>query len=981
MKKYLINLVSLVLLSVSTNAQTIRSPGTTVINNGTVIYTNNATFNTDQFTLTSVTNVNIKDSSLVTNLLNNNSISSAYDTIADLVNDTSLPSVFSSGKISAMVSGRLTKNDGAGGLFFYNASSSTATNRGTVFKPASSAGRWIRDYSGTLNPLWFGCKGDGIVDDTIPLQACINATPIGGKILLNNANYLLSTNLTMVNTNVEMRGPGTLSAASNFSMILVTNGCTFYGFTILAPASGAFDPPHVFDGNSTNLSNIMIDGCSIRRGSIFIQDDNVLDNIPKNQNITVQNCTFTGDYDGWAHSDNCNPIDIRSCVGVTISKNRFFCSNSERIIAEGGSSFNVSITDNIIVSTSNPTSGTGTAKQAVQVGFVNGRKSVVTGNVMTLSGSWSTAIEAKSGYSVLPVPTASAIEDVVIANNVIDFSTSWNPGANVIDFYGPWGLTNLTTNLCGIAVANNVIRGNPTNSLDALVQIAGFTSATITGNSVDRVNGIDSAKGIEIANCANITLTGNTIRNAVLSLSGGLRAPDATPYTNSPLLITIVGNTIQNYTGLAGVFFNVITNASSIIVSGNAIQSSSASASPGAIWLLGVTVTNFSAIANVGASDTGYYFKSGGTSIGRESVFWNSWQVNGPAVDRREAVWGADGGIVPGIITDSGTFIGINNTTPTNVFSAIDPFGLVSQAYEFRSSGSSGILDFTANNFVTNRYSIARIYGTLTDGTVAFQRGDIHFAPISSGVVQTNAMVIVDTGLVAFTNTIRLSGLSANQLVATDGSTNLASSGVSAATILYASTNSLTNGTSLGTGWPIFSTKSGQQLLFNSVTNDATLQSTISANRIIYSMPSIAANIGTFTNATVTIDSQGRVTAAAANGISGSVTNDVTLSLGMASTVATVSKTNYYRAKEAITIRGVKAYLFKPSTSGSVTMDIKKNGTTILSSPVSLTAGQTNVSATVSVTTAAAGDALAAEITAAGTGAYGPQIQILYTAP
>ncbi len=110
-------------------------------------------------------------------------------------------------------------------------------------------------------------------------------------------------------------------------------------------------------------------------------------------------------------------------------------------------------------------------------------------------------------------------------------------------------------------------------------------------------------------------------------------------------------------------------------------------------------------------------------------------------------------------------------------------------------------------------------------------------------------------------------------------------------------------------------------------------------------------------------------------------TNYVTVALSNPNTAVTTGNTNFWVAPAAVTIKTVTAHLFVPSSSGSVTLELKKNGTTVLSAPVSLTSGTTNATASLSVTAVSANDRLAGEITAAGTTAYGAQLKIGYTTP
>ena len=120
-----------------------------------------------------------------------------FNTMAEMVAAT-IPAINtnSQARITALVAGRVTANDGGGGIFYYVPGSTTATNLGTVFKPAGTTGRWLRDYSGAVDVKWFGAVGDGVTDDTTAIQAALNLIPNSGAVRLSRGVYVISSSLT-----------------------------------------------------------------------------------------------------------------------------------------------------------------------------------------------------------------------------------------------------------------------------------------------------------------------------------------------------------------------------------------------------------------------------------------------------------------------------------------------------------------------------------------------------------------------------------------------------------------------------------------------------------------------------------------------------------------------------------------------------------------------------------------------------------------
>jgi hypothetical protein len=90
------------------------------------------------------------------------------------------------------------------------------------------------------------------------------------------------------------------------------------------------------------------------------------------------------------------------------------------------------------------------------------------------------------------------------------------------------------------------------------------------------------------------------------------------------------------------------------------------------------------------------------------------------------------------------------------------------------------------------------------------------------------------------------------------------------------------------------------------------------------------------------------------------------------------------RAPFAFTLVAVAATLATTSSSGTPTFDINKNGTTVLSTKLTVDAGEKDsstaaVPAVISVPTFAARDEITFDIDVAGTGAKGPKIGLYVT--
>jgi hypothetical protein len=96
---------------------------------------------------------------------------SSVESIADLVDiePASAPLV--------AVRGYQASDDGGGGIFRWNPQGKEPADAGTIFRSnKSGSGRWQRVFQEPGRPEWFGAKGNGTSDDTLPLNAVLKVS-------------------------------------------------------------------------------------------------------------------------------------------------------------------------------------------------------------------------------------------------------------------------------------------------------------------------------------------------------------------------------------------------------------------------------------------------------------------------------------------------------------------------------------------------------------------------------------------------------------------------------------------------------------------------------------------------------------------------------------------------------------------------------------------------------------------------------------
>lgn len=123
----------------------------------------------------------------------------------------------------------IVKDINRGGTFIYDSTKSNINDGGIVFNG------WVRQFSGPLNILWFGAKGDGIADDTDAIQKPIDLIrdrifhedPLKSPVVyLPSGTYRITDSIGLKQT-VSLEGEGARYGTSGGTEII----CDFDDFT------------------------------------------------------------------------------------------------------------------------------------------------------------------------------------------------------------------------------------------------------------------------------------------------------------------------------------------------------------------------------------------------------------------------------------------------------------------------------------------------------------------------------------------------------------------------------------------------------------------------------------------------------------------------------------------------------------------------------------------------------------------------------
>jgi len=525
----------------------------------------------------------------------------------------------------ALAANGFAAGDFAGGVFVWVAAASAPaeniSNRGMIFGSGAS-GRWVRQWSGTINVRWLGAKGNNSTDDRVSIQnavdyaAGLNAptpTMVGATVYIPTGIYRISQNPVsspawkiLLRSNVNICGDGPSSELRSVD-------------------GGQSDAArNLGSDSSTSISNVTIQNIAIngrestiltqpcQRSGIFIFNGT---------DITIRNCTIfdTGDgirIYGTSHRVKIlgntvrdipyqvdrEGIQIDGALDSVVSDNTVEnCWGSSGIKMEGytgGVIYGNTISGNVI--------------KNCDLGISTAGGCVVTGNTITWDQTAATAAGIPTSYWSLG--GAFLTSDTTFTGNLI-YGVR-NSGV-LVTYSQPVVQnivinSNIIENIQSSGTAYGIVANSVTGVTFYNLLISGNRIANIQGTGANRDWGIDFYTGAPAGTAPaakSVTIANNQINGAMR----GIRV------AGNPVQVsncTISGNILE--LGMPSTVAAIglhLSNLAHVNVTGNVIRKAAgAGASPGTYGILLEAPVDKAVISANDANDTDTPFSATGST-------------------------------------------------------------------------------------------------------------------------------------------------------------------------------------------------------------------------------------------------------------------------------------------------------------------------------------------------------------------------------
>lgn len=404
---------------------------------------------------------------------------------------------------------------------------STATGKGSkliawIRRAAGAVARWVEDKLAEMSSVDdFGADPTGVADSSAAFQACAAANRYWS--IPNGGTYKIATPIVLPNnSHIVGLGMPTLNAA--------TNG------------------QHIFQ--ATSVSGIYIRGVKfVGTSASTVPTTNVggvgaaqtgLVSLVSVSDVRIEDCEFSTFYNG---------VMAMRCSRVWIERNRIISYHLHGILASQ-SAYAV-LTRNVITGCTQNGAAIAYAIHATgdQAGGYTSSRCVITYNIISGVPSWDGVMthdfdglivahndirDVRAGIDIGHYQATNVIKNVLVANNVIEASTSNTWGASAANSFG---ITvsgyDATNRVQRAVVAGNIVSGffNAVGmvggGVPSNIVVSNIDDVTVSGNSVSGAGSVISNAGIYALGTINrMSLVGNTLQGSMAL--GGIRLTGVT---------------------------------------------------------------------------------------------------------------------------------------------------------------------------------------------------------------------------------------------------------------------------------------------------------------------------------------------------------------------------------------------------------------------------------------------------------------------